>query len=370
MSTVVSILCFIIIIGLVIFIHEFGHFLIAKKNGIGIVEFAVGMGPDIFSWVKDGTKYSVKWIPFGGYCMMLGEEGFLPDVDAEGEETVMDPEKAFTAKPVWVRIAAIAAGPIFNFLLALLLSVLLAALVGETTSRIGAIAPGYPGEEAGLQAGDVITKIDRTKMHFFKDISLYMTLHEGEEVRIEFIRDGEKMETHLYPKYDEEEGRYLIGIMSGPREENLGIGDVLKYGFLDLGYNTKIVIKSIGMLFTGKASVNDLSGPVGMAGMVNDIVEEVAEDTKEESFWTTFYWTLINLMNFALLISANLGVMNLIPIPGMDGGRLIFLLIELVRGKPVEKKKEGIVTIVGFIFLLLLMLFVFFNDIRKVFFGV
>lgn len=370
MSTVVSIICFILIIGLVIFVHEFGHFLIAKQNGIGVVEFSIGMGPSIYSWVKNGTKYSIKWIPFGGYCMMLGDETFVPDVDAEGEETVMDKEHSFVNKPVGARIATIAAGPVFNFILAFIFALLLTALVGVTTSEIGAISPGYPAEAAGLQAGDRITKIDSTRMHFFKDISLYMTMHEGEEVRIEYIRDGEKRETRLYPQYSEEDGRYLIGILSPGYTTDLNIGEVLKYGALDFGYNTKIVIKSLGMLFTGKASINDLSGPVGMAGMVNDIVEEVAEDTKEDSFWTTAYWVFINLLSFTLLISANLGVMNLLPIPGMDGGRLIFLFIEAIRGKPIEKKKEGIVTLVGFVLLLLLMVFVFFNDIRKVFFGI
>lgn len=357
-----------LIIGLVIFIHEFGHFLLAKINGVGVVEFSVGLGPKIVSWVRKGTRYSIKWIPFGGYCMMLGQDLGLPDPEDQGEEIVSDPEQSFENKPLWVRIAVTIAGPVFNFILAFIFAFILAALIGTTTTTIAGVSPGYPAEEAGLRAGDEIIKLDHENVHLFKDISLYMTVHEGEAMQVVYRRDGEKHETLLTPKYSEEEGRYLIGILSEGYRSDLNFFEVCKYGFYDLRYNMGAVIKSLGMMFSGKASFNDLSGPVGMAGMVNSIVTEVEEDTKDESFWTTFYWTFINLMNFTLLISANLGVMNLLPIPGMDGGRLLFQFIELVSGKPVPKKAEGIVTIAGVIFLLLLMAAVLFNDVRKVFF--
>ncbi len=367
-SKIISFIAFLLIIGLVIFIHEFGHYILAKKNGVGVVEFSIGMGPSIFSWVKNGTKYAVKWIPFGGYCMMLGDQTFVQDIEADGEEIVGDEEHAYSNKPVWVRIAVIAAGPIFNFVLAFVLALLLTGMIGTTTTEIGALSPGYPAEAAGLQPGDVITKLDHTNVRLFKELSLYLTMHEGEEIEVTYVRNGKKCTTTLVPKYSEEEGRYLIGIVSSGTKSHLNAAEVLKYGTYEFGYNTGIVIKSLGMLFTGKMGVNDLSGPVGMAGMVNEIVEDVQEDTKGESIWTTAYWILVNLISFSTLISANLGVMNLLPIPAMDGGRLIFLFWEAITGKPVAKKKEGIVTVVGFVLLALLMIFVFFNDIRKVFF--
>ena len=368
MSTVVSVIAFVLMLGLLIFVHEFGHFLLAKKNGVGVVEFAVGMGPDIVSWVKNGTKYAIKWIPFGGYCMMLGAESYVPEGESSFEDVVSDDEHAFMNKPVRARISVILAGPVFNFLLAFLLSFLLMALVGTTTSKIGAVSEGYPAESAGLQAGDVITKLNHTRVRLFKEISVYLTLHEGEEVKVTYLRDGERHETTLVPVYNEEEERYLIGIISSGTESGLSFLEVVRYGVRDVWYNTGIVFKSLGMLLTGKAGINDLSGPVGMAGMVNDIVTEVEEDTKGDGFFVTAYWVIINLMNFCLLITANLGVMNLLPIPGMDGGRLLFLFIEAVIGKPVPKKFEGVVTVAGFILLFLLMIFVLFNDIRKVFF--
>ena len=419
MSKVVSIIAFILIIGLVIFIHEFGHFLAAKRHKVGVVEFSIGLGPKLFSFVRKGTRYSVKWIPFGGYCMMQGDESFLAEGplsedpksdrrtmkekavvqntetgasafdaekasseeaitvrEAEEKETlpadhstdIGDDEHAFNKKSVWVRIIVIAAGPVFNFLLALLLALLLIAMVGTTTTELGAVASDYPAEEAGLKAGDVITKLDHTSVHLFKDITLYMAMHSGEQMEVTFVRGNETKTTTLTPRYSEEDGRYLIGIMADDRQEHLNFGEVLKYGWYEFSYNTGVVIKSLGMLLTGKASFNDLSGPVGMAGMVNEIVEGVEEDTAGEPFWTKVYWILVNLISFTVLISANLGIMNLLPIPGLDGGRLIFLIIEAIRGKPVPKKHEGIVTAVGFALLLLLMVAVFFNDIRKVFF--
>ena len=367
MSTVVSILSFIIIIGLVIFIHEFGHYLMARRNGIGVVEFSIGIGPNIHSWVRNGTRYCIKWIPFGGYCMLLGQENYIPDPDADGEEIVSDPEHAFSNKSVWQRIAVILAGPLFNFILALVLAILLVAMIGATSTKIGGVTEGYPAQEAGLQAGDEIVKLNKTRVHLFSDISMYMTLHEGETVKVTYKRDGQKYETTITPRYDEEDNRYLIGIYSSGRQTKLSFGEVLKYGYYEFTYNTSAVVKSLGMLFSGKASFNDLSGPVGMANMVNNIVDEVKEDTKDEGFWTTFYWTLVNLINFTVLISANLGVINLLPIPAVDGGRLLFLIIEAIIGKPVPKKFEGVVTVAGFIFLALLMVAVLFNDIRKLF---
>ena len=352
-------------IGLVIFIHEFGHFLLAKLNGVAVVEFAVGMGPNIVSRVKNGTKYSLKWIPFGGYCMMLGDQTFVPDTEGSGEGIDLDEEHAFPKKSVFRRISIIAAGPVFNFLLALLLAILLTAMIGTTTTKISAVSENYPAAEAGLKSGDRITHINGKSMHLFKDISVYMVFHEGEQLTIRYERDGESHETVLTPRYDEEEDRYLIGIVASGRTKELRPYAVLQYGWDEFAYNAGIVIKSLGMLFTGKASINDLSGPVGMASTVNDIVEDVQEDTKNEKWYTTAYWILINMISFTCLISANLGIMNLIPIPAVDGGRLMFLFVEAVRGKPLDRKAEGIVTLAGFVLLFLLMIFVFFNDIRQ-----
>ncbi len=367
MSTVVSIIAFILIIGILIFFHEFGHFLLAKRNGVGVVEFSVGMGPKMFSKVKNGTNFVVRWIPFGGYCMMLGDESFVPDPSLEGEKVDMDEEHAYANKSVFARMSITLAGPVFNFVLSIIFSIILIAMIGVTTTKVQDIVPGYPAEEAGLQAGDEIVKLNHTRVHQFKDISIFMSLHKGEEIEITYKRNGEKFVTTMVPKLSED-GSYMIGIYASARTRDLNFFQVLGYGFADFKYNAGAVVKSIGLLVSGNASLNDLSGPVGMAGMVNDLVTEVEEDTKEENGWVTAYWIFINLLNFTALISANLGIMNLLPIPGLDGGKFLFLLVEAVIRKPVPKKMEGIITIAGFVLLFGLMIVVFFNDIRKVFF--
>ena len=369
MTQVISIICFILMIGLVIFIHELGHFLVAKRNGVGVTEFSIGMGPALHSWVKGGTKYCLRLLPLGGYCQLLGQEAlFNEDLSEEAEEIDTDAEHAYCNKSVFQRISIIAAGPIFNFLLALLLSVVVTALVGFTPSAISGVADGYPAQEAGLQAGDLITKINDEPMHFFKEVSLYLTLHEGETVNVTYVRNGETKTAELKPVYNEEEARYMIGITSAPRRDCRNAGEIFKYGFYDFGYNCGLVVKSLKILVSGKGSLDDLSGPVGVANVVNDIVEEVEQDTAGESFFVRAYWVLINILNFAAFISANLGIMNLLPIPALDGGKLLLLLVEAVRGKPLSRKTEGIITIIGVVLMLLLVAVVFFNDIRKVFF--
>ena len=166
MTQVISIICFIFMIGLVIFIHELGHFLVAKRNGVGVTEFSIGMGPCIRSWVKNGTKYCLRVLPLGGYCQLLGQEAYFDtDVDeAESDEIVSDEEHAYSNKSVLRRISIIAAGPIFNFMLALILSVIVIALTGFTPSAISGVAEGYPAQEAGLQAGDEIVRLNNESL--------------------------------------------------------------------------------------------------------------------------------------------------------------------------------------------------------------
>lgn len=359
-----SLLCFLIIFSLVVFVHEFGHFLLAKKNGIGVVEFSIGMGPNIYSWVKNGTRYSIKWIPFGGACQMLGDDNGIPDPD----EVVSDDLHAFNNKPIWARISVIAAGPIFNFILAFLLAVIVISFAGTDKSIVQNVMEGYPVEAAGIQPGDEIVKINGESIHFYREILLYLQLNPGKTLNVEYIRDGERYRATIQPEWSEEENSYLMGIQgyAGLRYE-VGALQTLKYSLYEVKYNIVTTFKSLGMLFTGKASINDLSGPVGIAEFVDDIVDDVVQNTQEQSFGDKAMTMFLTLANFVILISANLGVMNLLPIPALDGGRLVFLFIEAVRGKPISKEKEGMVHIIGFVLLMVLMVVVLFNDVRKIF---
>ncbi len=349
MSTLIAILVF----GLIILIHEFGHFIVAKKNGIGVVEFSIGMGPRLLSTVKGETRYSLKIFPFGGSCMMLGED-----------EADSDP-RAFNNKPVWARIAVVAAGPVFNFLLAFVLATVIVHAVGYDSAELVGVQDGFSAQEQGMQAGDVITKLDHTPIVIYRDLTMFMMTHTSEPIQVEYRRPVENgWETRhavLTPKISPETGTYMLGIITNDyRVPTKNFLQTMKYGAYEVVYWIKAVIKSIGMMFGGQVHSEDLAGPIRMVVMV--------DETVDESIAYGIQTMLLSVANLCVLFSANLGVMNLLPIPALDGGRLAFMLVEAVRGKPIDREKEGLVHLIGMALLMCLMIFVLFNDISNVFF--
>ena len=428
-----SIILALIIFSAIILFHELGHFLLAKKNGIVVTEFALGMGPKLFKFEKGGTVYALKLLPFGGSCAMLGEDG------------ADDEEGAFNTKSPLARISVVAAGPIFNFVLAFVASIIILSVVGYDPALVMQVDDGSPAAEAGLQSGDIITEFRGENVDIARDLVLQMNLEgisEDEEIQMSYERDGVEYDISFipatytrymlgftgmqdgdkiqitsivsgYPMSNSKvrEGDYLVaidgrefenfedwntymsehpltgdsvvvtferdgllyedemtpkeatGVMMGfsyntGRTKTTPLG-VIKYGFIEVKYWIKLTLKSIGMLFTGQVGVQDLSGPVGVVDAIGDTYEEV----KSEGF----VMIVMNMLNMVILLSANLGVMNLLPIPALDGGRLIFLIIEAVRGKPIDREKEGMVHFVGIMLLMGLMVLVMFNDIRKIF---
>lgn len=483
---ILNILLAILMLGVVIFIHEFGHFIVAKANGVTVVEFSIGFGPRIFSFKKGETDYCLKLIPFGGACLMLGDdiEGMfggdsgndddeeeaetpaISDAERENKTEVLignknaqaegkdkkkatdrmlkngySAEKSFENKPVWSRIAIIAAGPVFNFLLAYVLAVIVIGSVGVDLCTVDVVEANSPAAEAGLQKGDLITKVNNNNISFSKEYSFYKAYHAKDEMNITYKRDGEKHTVKIVPEYRKSQvyrvgisitsdnsiaevlddspakaaglksGDIILSVGGRTLKEDLKISDVLAqtkdsevdivvkrdgaeqtfkitpqlveveeyytgfdsygyrvktnpletvtYSFKEVGYWIETVVKSVGMMFTGKVSVNDLSGPVGVVDAVNTVVEQ----SKPDGGWYVF----LNVINFMMMISANLGVMNLLPLPALDGGRLVFMLIELVRGKPVKKEHEGIVHFVGMVLLMILMVYILFKDIKGLF---
>lgn len=350
MSFIVAVLVF----GLIILIHEFGHFITAKKCGIGVLEFSIGMGPRLFSFDRGETKYSIKILPFGGSCLMLGED-----------ENESDP-RAFNNKPVWSRIAVIAAGPVFNFILAFLLALVIIHAAGHDSPRLIGVMDGLPAQEAGLQEGDLITGMNRDRIVVYRDITMYMMMHPSDPVDVEYKRtlpDGttETRRAYLVPRYSQEYNSYMLGIQaSAYREPVTGIADTVKYSAYEVVYWVKTAIRSIIMMFKGQVGTDDIAGPVRMVSIIDETVEENIQYGME--------MVMLNLINLCVLLSANLGVMNLLPIPALDGGRLAFLLVEAVRGKPVDKEKEGMVHMAGMAVLMCLMVLVLFNDIASLFF--
>jgi regulator of sigma E protease len=422
-----------IIFSLIILIHELGHFLLAKKNGIRVTEFSMGMGPRIISTVKGETRYSLKLFPFGGSCAM-------------GEDDDDVSEGSFKSKSVWARMSVIAAGPIFNFILAFILSIIVIGSMGIDKAQVMEIVPDSAAEKAGLQVGDVITKVNGRKINISRELVLYLFLHQDkiDNMDLTVKRDGatekityqsDKIEKYMMglsvADSSSSEGVEVVKLSRGQAIEKSGIttGDyitkmndtiisssddfwkylednplsdetirvtynhkgksntveitpsmttlydpgfgynvgrekvsplgVIRYSLADVKYVISSTFENLGMLATGKLSVNDLSGPVGVVDMIGSTYEE----TKSEGQMITW----MTMLMLAILLSANLGVMNLLPLPALDGGRLVFLIIELVRGKPIKPEKEGIVHFVGFVLLMVLMVFVLFNDIRRIF---
>ncbi len=347
----VSIICFILIFCFIVISHEFGHFIIAKKNGIHVVEFFVGMGPVLFSFEKGGTKYSLKLLPIGGACVFEGEDGLETE---KGEVS----ESAFPNAPVWVRFATIFAGPFFNFITAYLMAIVIVWACGVSLPVVQSVSDGGAAQTAGLEAGDVIVEMDGSHIHLQEQVSLLSALNKGEPVKLVFERDGEKHTVVINPVFSKEDDRYYIGITGG-QFLDCSVPQVFQYAFYNLEYVVQYTFKSLVMLVKGQVSADDVSGPVGMV----KVVDETYDAAKEHGASSV----ILSMINIALLLSVNLGIINLLPLPALDGGRLVFLLIEAVRGKPIPPDKEGMVHLAGMMALMILMVFVLFNDITKFF---
>ncbi len=358
MNTVISILIFMIMFTVVVASHEFGHFLLAKLNGITVVEFSIGMGPTLLHFTKGGTKYALKLLPIGGACMFEGENGLEDKEDEEGKPKEI-PEGSFMKAGVWKRIATVVAGPVFNFILAFIFSLIIVGFCGSDKPVIQGIMEGYPADEAGIEAGDLITKVGNEKIHLYRQVSLISAINKGESMEIEYVRDGEKYRTVIVPKFDEEAGRYYIGILGAGELIECKGGNLFKYAFYEMEYWFGYTFKCLKMLVGGQLTKDDVAGPVGMTQQIGETYEAV----KPYGFSSV----LFTMMEFATLISVNLGILNLLPIPALDGGRLLFMLIEVVRGKPIPPEKEGVVHLIGMAALFLLMIFVLFNDVMRLF---
>ncbi len=340
-----NIILALIIFSIIILFHELGHFLLAKYNDVRVNEFCLGLGPTLVGFTKGETKYSLKLLPFGGACMM------------EGEDEDSSDDRGFNNKSVLQRFSIVVAGPVFNFIMAFIFSLIVVACVGFDPPVLTDVMDGYPAQEAGLQAGDSIVRMGNKRIHLYREVSFYTYFHAGEAVDITYERDGEKYQTVLTPAYDEESGRYLFGFYGAAGRTKGNVLQTLQYGVYEVKYWIVTTMESLGQLVRGRVSVNDLSGPVGIVKTIGDTYTE----TKPAGM----FYVLMSLMNMCILLSANLGVMNLLPIPALDGGRLVFLIIEGVRRKRFDPDKEGALNFVFLMALMVLMVVIMFNDIRK-----
>ena len=348
MDRIVSLLYTLIIICIVVVVHEFGHYIVARSNGIYVKEFWVGFGPTLLSFKKNDTLFCLKPIPFGGACLFEDD----PECD--------EPEKLYGNSGVWARIMTTFAGPFFNIILAFVLSVLIISLAAGTvimTTELVEVTEGSPAQAAGLQKGDIIRKYDGKNVDISTEVIIFNTVADGEPVLLTYEREGKLYNASVRPEYSEKYGRYLFGINFGTSLKEWTSIDILKYSVYYVRMNIRSTVYGLKGLFAGRLGMDSLSGPVGTAKIVSDVYHEA----RQEGLPTV----VINMLNLALVISASLGIMNLLPLPGLDGGKLILLFIEALRRKPVGRDKEAVVNFVGFAVLMIIMAIVMYNDILK-----
>lgn len=417
-----STIAFILIFGSLVFFHELGHFIFAKRAGIMVREFAIGFGPKILGFTKGETLYTIRLLPLGGYVRMAGEDmdsvelqpGFrvglllnrneeitkivlnqnklLPDmlfleversdlekglwiegydeeerlvrysvsrnavISENGKDTLIAPyDRQFGSKSIGKRAMAIFAGPLFNFILAFFIFLAIGLLQGVPTYEpvISGVQDNGPAIEAGIQEGDLITKINGQAIDSWQQLAGKIQESPGKELNFEYVRDGETLQSNITPKTVEQKGQTFgqIGVLyESPVEKNPL--KAVAYGAEQTYTWILKIFELLGMLVTGQFTIDALSGPVG----IYKATEEVAQ------------YGVFNLMNWAAILSINLGIMNLLPLPALDGGRLLFFLFEAIRGKPIDRQKEGMVHFVGIMLLMVLMVVVTWNDIQRFFF--
>ncbi|OOB77118.1 MAG: hypothetical protein BEN19_02470 [Epulopiscium sp. Nuni2H_MBin003] len=335
-------LIFIIIFATIVVVHEWGHFIVAKKNGVAVNEFAIGMGPKIWSTKKEETLYTIRLLPIGGYCAMEGEN----------EESCSS--KALTSKTPLQRIAIFAAGALMNVLLTWILMTLFLGYSGYRSNVIDKIVPDSPIEKAGVVADEIIVAIDDVKVKTQQQISeAVSTNKEVYKLTIQ-ATDGTIRNLEITPQVNED-GSKLLGFYSKMGHYNAF--EVIWQGLKETIVLLKEVVKGFVMLITGNVSIDELAGIVGVA----QITTEVWDVSVQESIMTA----IMNMVRIAALLSANLAVLNLLPFPALDGGRIFFTLIELVRGKPLSQQKEAAIHFMGFVLLMVLMVVVLYNDIMR-----
>ncbi len=325
----------ILLFCIMIFPHELGHFIAAKRMDVKVNEFSFGMGPAIWKRQKGETLYSIRLFPIGGFCAMEGE-------DEESEEP-----RAFTNKKPWQKIVILAAGSFMNVICAVIIMIIVTGILGFTTTTIDEVTAGSPAAKAGIVQGDEIVEINDKKVESWGDVSQYIGEAGEKSVTIEVSRDGNAKTLVMQPEYDDA-GRYVVGIKCAISHSPLR---AIAEGSKATWNMTVDMFDVLGQLFTGKLGTENLSGPVGMVQMVSE--------TTQYGFWYYGFLTA--------LICMNLAIMNMLPFPALDGGRIIFVLYTAITGKPVSQKVEGTIHFVGIILLFALMIYVTFNDITRIF---
>ncbi|MEG6511507.1 RIP metalloprotease RseP [Desulforamulus ruminis] len=338
----------VVVFGLLIFFHELGHFLVAKRVGILVHEFSLGFGPKIFGIHRGETIYNLRLLPLGGFVRMAG-------MDPNEEEKDIPVEKTFNHKTALQRAAVIIAGPLMNFVLAAVLFGLVIMMQGipVASTKVGEVISGYPAQQAGMQAGDKIVAVNDKPVQDWNELVGEVNKYQGEPVKLNVLRDTQELQLTVTTMKDQS-GRYMIGIRADEKEtfiKKMNPLAAMAEGTVYTGKVTGFILVYIGQMITGGGEV-DLGGPVR-------VVSEIGKAAAFGSF---------QVMQLAAFLSINLGLFNLFPIPALDGSRVLFLLWEKISGRPVEPSRESFIHLVGFGLLLLLMVVITYNDVVSIMF--
>jgi regulator of sigma E protease len=359
-SIVYSIIYFIIVIGILIFIHELGHFLLAKRLGIGVLTFSLGFGPKIIGKKVGETQYQISALPLGGFVKLIGEN---PEEKVKEE----DMSRSFMAQPIWKRACVLLAGSFFNIFLAVVVFSVINMIVGipptsppPLPAKIGGISPGLPAEKAGLKKGDVVLAIDGKEVSIWEDLAKIIHNSEGRELLIKVRRNNEILEFKMKPQILQgktppgEKDIFIIGI-TAPIEEiplqKVGPLRAIGKGFIQTWDIIKLIVGGIVKLIVGEISPKTIGGPL--------MIAQVAGEQGKKGF--------LDLFLLIAVLGVNLGIINLFPIPVLDGGHLLFLGLEAIMRKPISIKKMEIAQQIGLIIIILLMMFAFYNDLFRIF---
>lgn len=340
-----DILYFVLVLGTLVFIHELGHFAVAKWSGVRVHEFALGFGPTVLKKRIGETLYAVRILPLGGFVTMAGMEPAetLPDDAAESEND----ERAFHRRPISHRLAIIAAGPIMNLVLAVVLN---AIVISMLVVAVGMVTPNSPAEEAGLQPGDRFVSVGGRRVATMDQVLAGIRGSQGEPVRVVVERGGENHRLLIHPTQDDEQGGPKIGIemMMGPGNERRPLVESLVIGAQQTWANIVTLVKTIYQGASGQENI-EVAGPVGIFQMTATFVER----------------GFIALLPFVATLSISLGVFNLLPIPILDGGGILLLIVEVFRGRPLSPKTRGMAQLVGLSLILVLLVYATYQDLSR-----
>ena len=346
---ILSIVLALLIFEIIIVIHELGHFIVAKSCGVKVNEFAIGMGPAIIKKKKGETLYALRAFPIGGYCSMEGEDAQSPD------------ERAFCKKSVPKRMAIVVAGVVMNLILGYVMIIINTAWTAPITStKISWFEENAKSQSTGLEIGDEIIRINGMRIFTPTDLSYQFQNDDDSIFDMTVIRNGEKIDLENVA-FSTKDKTMHIDFKVQPIDAT--VGTVLTHSLKETASDARLIYISLSDLIRGKYSIRDLSGPVGIVDTIGDVIDnQTDEDTGID--WAGLIQTMLSLGSF---ITINIGIFNLLPLPALDGGRLIFLIIEGIRRKPVPPEKEGMVHFAGLALLMILMVVVTVSDVIKLF---